>query len=296
MVKNIFAPICLFTYNRLEETKKTVSALQKNFLASESELFIFSDGSQNENSLEKVDEVRSYLKTITGFKLLSIKESPINKGLANSIIDGVTLIIKLRGNVIVLEDDLITSPNFLDFMNAGLNFYKENNSVFSISGYTMKLPSLKKHKKDYYIGYRASSWGWGTWDRSWNDIDWDINDYLEFKKSFFSKNKFNKGGSDMSRMLNNQMQGKIDSWAIRWCYNQFKRSQYTIYPALSKIVSIGFGIDATHTKKTNRFDNEIDLQLKTSFVFEEKLIEDKKLIKEFKSMFSILSRLKDKFL
>ena len=298
VTKNKIAPICLFTYNRLEETRKTVEALQKNNLAPQSELFIFSDGWKSEKGKEKIEKVRFFLKSIVGFKKVTIYESDINKGLAKSIIDGVTKIINLEGKVIVLEDDLITSSNFLDFMNQSLDFYENNNSVFSISGYTMDLPSLKKenYKKDYYIGVRASSWGWATWGRSWGDIDWEIKDYALFKKSFSSKMKFNRGGSDMTRMLNNQMKGKIDSWAIRWCYNQFLRNQYTIYPSISKIISIGFGNDATHTKNTTRFDNTIDKELKTSFIFENKLINDKKIIGEFKNKFSIVSRLKDKFL
>tara|TARA_R110002051_G_scaffold325568_1_gene428957 strand:- start:6513 stop:7403 length:891 start_codon:yes stop_codon:yes gene_type:complete len=291
-----YAPICLFTYNRLEETKRTIDALQNNFLAAKSELYIFSDGYKKEMDKEKIEAVRNYIKTITGFKKLTIFESPINKGLANSIIDGVSQVINIYGKVIVLEDDLITSPNFLNFMNEALNFYKDNNKVFSISGYTMNLPSLDLTNKDFYLGYRASSWGWATWDRSWSNIDWEIKDFMEFKTNISARLKFNRGGSDMVRMLKGQMKGEIDSWAIRWCYNQFKRNQYTIYPVKSKVTSIGFGANATHTIATKRFDNSIDTELKTDFLFENQLIEDKNLIKEFKNKFSILNRLKDKLL
>ncbi|MGJ8745213.1 sugar transferase [Polaribacter sp.] len=291
-----YAPICLFTYNRFEETKKTVEALQLNNLAPKSVLYIFSDGWKNEEGKEKINKVRSFLKTITGFKKITIFEPKENKGLAKSIITGVSQVINLYGKVIVLEDDLITSPNFLDFMNQALDFYKENNQVFSISGYSMNLTSLKKTKKDYYIGYRASSWGWAAWSRSWNDIDWEIKDYHEFNKSIFSKIKFNRGGSDLSRMLSNQMKGIIDSWAIRWCYNQFKRNQYTIFPSLSKVVSIGFGEEATHTKNTIRFDTVLDTSNQSIFVFDTVVKADKKLLKEYKSKFSVYSRLKDRLL
>lgn len=291
-----FAPICLFLYNRLEETKTSIEALKNNHLASESELYIFSDGWKNDASKEKIIQVREYIKSIDGFKKITIKESPLNKGLATSIIDGVSEVMNLYGSVIVLEDDLITSPNFLKFMNEGLNFYKDNSSIFSISGYSMDLPSLKKYDKDYYLGVRASSWGWATWSRSWIDIDWYIKDYKDFKHSFKAKKEFRKGGSDAPRMLANQMSKKIDSWAIRWCYNQFKRNQYTIFPTLSKVVSIGFGASATHTKQTKRFDTILDSSDQSSFVFDKTVITNKKLIKEFKVKFSILNRLKDKLL
>lgn len=290
------SPICLFTFNRLKETKKTLQALQLNNLASKSELYIFSDGWKNDSQKNKILEVREFLNTVSGFKKITIIESNFNKGLANSIISGVTQVINNYGKVIVVEDDLITSSNFLDFMNNALNFYKENTSVFSISGYTMDLPSLESYADDYYIGVRASSWGWGTWSRSWIDIDWEIKDYERFIKSHKLRNEFRKGGSDMPRMLANQMNNKIDSWAIRWCYNQFKRKQYTIYPKVSKVVSIGFGSDATHTKKTTRFDVEIDKSDQLNFIFNNKNIVNNKLLREFKNKFSVLSRIRDKFL
>lgn len=290
------APIVLFVYNRLSLTKRTLEFLSRNYLAGDSNLYVFSDGWKNNLDKKKVEQVRIFLKSVAGFKNITIYESSENRGLANSIIEGVTQIISKYGKVIVLEDDLITSPNFLIFMNNALSFYKENDSVFSISGYSMNLPSLVKSNKDYYITNRASSWGWATWSRSWDDIDWEIKDYSEFIKSTLKKKKFNNGGSDMTRMLKNQMVGKIDSWAIRWCYNQFKRNQYTIYPTVSKIKSIGFGIDATHTKRTNRFRTEIDTELKTRFIFDFELIENRELLKEFRAKFSVFNRLKDKFL
>lgn len=289
-----YAPICLFTYNRLEETKRTIDALKNNFLAVKSELFIFSDGSKSSNSKEKVNNVRIFLKSVSGFKSVTIKEAESNKGLANSIIDGVTEVLQLYDNVIVLEDDLITAPNFLDFMNQSLSFYKDNLSVFSISGYTMNLPSLKKANKDYYYAYRASSWGWGTWKRSWVDIDWDINKNQEIFISKTAQKKLNRGGSDMYRMLQNQLNKKIDSWAIRWCYNQSKRNQYTVYPTKSKIISIGFGKNATHTKTTKRFDTDLDKSKSVNFSFSDKIDLNKKLLREFKFKFSVFKRILDR--
>lgn len=290
------APICLFTYNRLDETKQTVIALKDNFLASKSELFVFSDGWKEEKDKYKVIEVRKYLKTVSGFKTITVYESNKNKGLANSIIDGVTNILKKHENIIVLEDDLITSPNFLNFMNASLAYYKDNHKIFSISGYTLDLPILPTLKKDVYLGVRASSWGWVIWKNRWSVIDWQVKDYSTFKKSLIQKYKFNKGGSDMSRMLQNQMQGNIDSWAIRWCYHQFIKNTYTVFPKTSKLMSIGFGNNATHTKTTKRFNTILDTSNNETFLFEDNMSLNKKITKQFKSKFSVVNRLKDKFL
>lgn len=288
------SPICLFTYNRLEETKQTLQALQNNHLAKESDLYIFSDGWKNEKGMEKIKKVREHLRLYDGFKKVTIVESDKNKGLANSIISGVNKVLEKHDRAIVIEDDLITSPNFLDFMNQSLAFYETNEAIFSISGYTMDLPSLKKKERDFYLSYRASSWGWGTWRRSWVDIDWDMKDYTSFKASKKQRKEFNKGGGDMTGMLAKQMSGKIDSWAIRWCFNQFKRQQYTLYASSSKVQSIGFGSDATHTKGTKRFDTPLDQSDRRSFVFENEPKLDKMLVKEFRKKFSILTRAADK--
>lgn len=290
------APICLFTYNRLEETMRTIEALKNNYLARDSQLFIFSDGAKNEKSIVKVLNVRTFLRTITGFKSVKIFESEGNMGLAKSIINGVTQIINEFGKVIVLEDDLITTSNYLDFMNKALVFYEKSQKVFSISGYSMDLPSLIKYPKDYYFGYRASSWGWGTWENRWGLVDWES---FGYKKTVWSPSKhlkFMRGGSDMPFMLWKQMNGKIDSWAIRWCYHQFKNDLLTLFPTVSKLESIGFGEDATHTSGATRFNTVMDSEFKTNFEFEVDINLDENLVSEFRDKFSILSRIKGKLI
>mgnify|MGYP006309741777 CR=1 FL=1 len=125
-VKLKLAPIVLFVYNRPEHTKRTIKALKNNKLAQESELFIFSDGEKSSNDYQNVKKVRKIINNIIGFKNIKVFESEINKGLADSVIDGVTKIINDYEKVIVLEDDLITSKNFLSYMNRALNFYEDN--------------------------------------------------------------------------------------------------------------------------------------------------------------------------
>jgi hypothetical protein len=292
----MLAPIALFTYNRLEETKQTIEALQKNFLANESVLFIFSDGYKNEESKNKVDSVRNYIHNINGFKNVNVFESEKNKGLADSIINGVSQVLKDFENVIVLEDDLITSPNFLDFMNQALCFYNNDNSVCSISGYTMNLKSLKNLSKDFYFGYRSSSWGWATWKNVWESVDWDVTGYNDFMKSKKRKQNFNIGGSDMTAMLKAQMNGKIDSWAIRFCYQQFLNKQACVFPQVSKIQSIGFSKEATHTNGARKFIAKIDESLRRSFNFENFIAYDNILVKEFYKKFSIKQRVFDRIM
>jgi len=290
----MLAPICLFTYSRLKETRKTIQALQENYLSSKSDLIIFSDGSLNSNDKTQVLKVRNYIHTIGGFNSVEVIESDHNKGLADSIISGVSKIISKYGKVIVLEDDLVTSANFLDFMNQALDYYQDSDQIFSISGYTMDLPSLEDYPKDYYLGYRASSWGWGTWKEEWEGVDWEVTDYTSFKLDIPRQMQFMRGGSDMPQMLWKQMNGKIDSWAIRWCYDQFKRNMFTVFPSTSKVLSIGFGEDATNTKNSNRFDTPLDSGEQRKFKFESAPKIDKVLVEEFRDKFSIKNRLSKK--
>lgn len=249
---NEMAPILLFTYKRLEALKKTVEALVQNNLALESNLFVFSDGPKSKNDVKQIQEVRSYLKTITGFKKVNIKESPTNKGLANSIITGVSEVMEFSDEVIVLEDDLLTTSNFLVFMNQALKKYKNAERVFSISGYSFDLKQGDDRPNENYFLNRGWSWGWATWKDRWATIDWQVKDYADFKNDKQKKNEFAKGGSDLNKMLRNQMEGSLDSWAIRWFYHQYKVKGLTLYPVYSKVHNVGFDDLATHTTGSNR--------------------------------------------
>lgn len=244
------SPIIIFTYRRVPD--KLINSLLANNLFEQSEVIIYSDGSKGDQDLEDVAEVRSYLQTVEGFKNIKIIESPSNKGLANSVIDGVSEVINKYGKVIVLEDDLIVSSDFLEYMNNALNFYEKNKNIWSISGYGPKLPCLEDYKDDIYLSVRGSSWGWATWKDRWDKVDWGVKEFHKLQEDKDLREKFNLGGNDMFKMLELQMLGKIDSWAIRWCYNQFKYNQYTVYPKKSKIINDGFADNkGTHNSGDN---------------------------------------------
>lgn len=240
------SPVILFTYNRLEETKKTVENLKQATLFDKTDIYIYSDGAKNLEAEETVKKVRRYLEELSKYKNIKITYSEKNKGLAKSIIEGVTKIIERYGKVIVLEDDLLVSRDFLIYMNEALYTYKDRDDIWSISGFSPNVDIPKDYKEDIYLTFRGCSWGWATWKDRWETIDWEVKDFKELKKSKKLKNQFNISGNDMFKMLELQMLGKINSWAIRWCYSQFKQQKYTVYPVISKVKNIGFGEDATH--------------------------------------------------
>ncbi len=249
-MKNM-VPILLFTYKRLDALKKTIEALSANELADQSDLYIFSDGPKTEKDAAAIQKVRAYLKTVQGFKNINIKASEGNKGLAKSIISGVSEVMKLSDKVIVMEDDLLTTSNFLTFMNNALTKYENEEKVFSVSGYSMNLNQDVNNTSETYFLNRGWSWGWATWKSRWDDVDWEMKDYDIFKNDKRKKSEFAMGGSDLNKMLRNQMEGALDSWAIRWFYHQFKVSGLTLYPVYSKVYNNGFDQLATHTTGSN---------------------------------------------
>ena len=281
-MKNIkinIAPIVLFTYRRVP--KDTIESLLQNNLVEKSELYIFSDGYKNEVDKQDVLDVRKYLKTIDGFKSVKIIEAPNNKGLAKSVITGVSEIINKYEKVVVLEDDLVVSSDFLKYMNETLEFYKNDDRIWSISGYGPKLHCLEDYGKDLYLSPRASSWGWASWKDRWDSVDWDVKNFESLKHDKNMKSRFEQGGDDMYKMLELQMLGKIDSWAIRWCFSQFLQGKYTVYPKKSKIVNDGFS-DAKGTHNSGN-SSKWDVSASDNKVIFEKLEVDLKIIECFAS-------------
>ncbi len=297
VVASEFAPVCLFAWKRISETQETIRHLQANHLAKDSELFIFVDGARKPTDEPGIQEVVDHVQNVSGFKKVTLNISPVNKGLSQSIIGGVTEVLQRFGKVIVLEDDLLTSPNFLNYMNSALDYYKEQRKVFSVSGYSFNIHFPKGYRFDHYFSVRGSSWGWATWIDRWETVDWEVSDYEQFISSWKKRRSFNKGGSDLSGMLQKLMEGKINSWAIRWCYQQWKTDQLTVYPRISKIKNIGFGAGATHTsRKTAEHEVPLDEGNNIEFHFSDKVYLDPKIAAEFARSFSIQTRIKNKLL
>ena len=290
------APIVLFVYNRPDHTKKTILSLLKNSVAEKSELFIYSDGPKNEIEEDKIKNVRKYINEISGFKKIEIIESQKNLGLANSVISGVSEVLSKYERVIVMEDDMVCSPFFLEFMNTLLNFYEEDEKVFSVTGYTFPIEIPSSYSYDVYVAPRASSWGWGTWKDRWEKVDWDLKDFNKIINDPEMVEKFNLGGEDLSRMLKNQKAGKIDSWAIIWTYSHFKNNAQCVYPVKSRIKNIGTDNSGVHTGKTNRFNVDLyeDHQALTLIENSE---QDESIMKNFRKFFkkNRLSSILDKF-
>jgi hypothetical protein len=250
------SPIALFVYNRPVHTRRTVEALLKNKPAAESELFIFSDAAKRPEVAESVRRVRQYIRTITGFKSVTIVERDRNWGLANSIIDGVTSVVNQYGRIIVLEDDLIVSSNFLAFMNASLDLYKDYGQVMQISGYMF--PVSERIQEDAVFLPLTTSWGWATWDRAWRCFDPSFTTWAQIKNDTEQVKSFDLDGAyPYSSMMEAQVRGEIDSWAIRWYASVFLQNGLVLFPRITLVYNSGLEGSGTHgegpaTWKANR--------------------------------------------
>lgn len=248
------APIALFVYNRPEHTKETLSALKRNYLADSSDLIIFSDGPKSEEHAESVNEVRRYIREVSGFKTVSIVERTENLGLAQSIIKGVTSVVHEYGRIIVLEDDLVTSPYFLQFMNDGLRHYEKNKDVASIHGYVYPI----EHLPETFFMRGADCWGWATWSDRWEMFQPDGTLLLaELKRRNLTDHFDFNGGYPFTQMLADQVAKKNNSWAIRWHASAFLANKLTLYPAKSYVLNIGNDGSGTHCGVTEAFTSEL---------------------------------------
>lgn len=288
-------PIIVFAYNRPDSLITTIEALKKNPEAQKSNLHIYVDGyrASKLSDKENVYKVIEICKSINGFKSVICKFSDQNKGLGPSIISGVSEVINTYGSAIIIEDDLIVQPNFLKFMNDGLEIYKENKEVWSICGYTNKIKVLD-YKYDAYFCPRSSSWGWGTWADRWNSVDWTFNNWEEWKNR---RKEFNKwGGSDCFSMLEGCRNGKNKSWAIRFCFNQFLQNKLSLFPIKSLIINEGFDGSGTNCKKYSRFKYEMMPEEHLQFNYPESDIIDQQIVKSALSYHSIVKRIWSKLM
>lgn len=265
------SPIVLFVYNRITHTEKSVNALKNNLLAEKSDLIIYSDGAKHDKDIDAVNQIRQFVKSIHGFKSVRVVERERNYGLADSIIDGVTQVCNQYGKVIVLEDDIVTSPYFLKYMNNALEHYEVDKNVASIHGYVYPIDGLP----ETFFLRGADCWGWATWADRWQSFEPNGEKLLKtlISKQLSKRFDFN-GAYSFSKMLEDQIKGLNNSWAVRWHATAFLNNQYTLYPGKSLVENIGNDGSGSHCGNTDLFHTGISDKEVTTFP---PLVEDNKL-------------------
>ena len=252
---NVLAPIVVFTYNRPEHTQRTLNALLINPLANESDIIIYSDSARTANHNKAVDEVRSYLSELTGFRSIKVIHRDKNFGLAESIIQGVTEVLQQSEKVIVLEDDMVVSPYFLEYMNEALEQFVDDDRVISVHGYVYPV-DIELPEAFFLPG--ADCWGWATWRRGWALFNSDGQYLLDelVRRHLIQEFDYN-GAYPFLNMLKEQIKGENDSWAVRWYASAFLTNKLTLYPGRSLVNNIGNDSSGTHCGDSDSMDAKL---------------------------------------
>jgi hypothetical protein len=250
-----FAPVALFVYNRPEHTRQTVEALARNPEAASTRLYIFSDAPRNPEASPAVAAVRDYLHKIEGFGHVEIVERDANFGLARSIIDGVTRLCNEFGRVIVLEDDLVTSPYFLRYMNDALDFHKDEERVMHVSGSAYPVGRFKWGQDTYFLRVPLC-WGWGTWRRAWETFEKDLTLMQKFDAAKVRSFNFDHTYDYWEQMESNRT-GKINTWFVFWYAQTFLRNGLSLFPITSLVRNIGHDGTGVHCGATDVYDMEL---------------------------------------
>ena len=277
------APIALFCYNRPKHLKLTIASLKNNYLANRSILYIFLDGPKSKKDSIKNNEVFNYISKINGFAKIKIYRSKKNLGLSKSIIGGINFVLKENDRIIVVEDDIVTSPLFLKFMNESLNKYKKNLKVWHIAGHSHLKPD-EKEKQKVFFSYYMNCWGWATWKNRWKMFEKNPNKLIN---SFSKKDirEFDLGGSGLfwSQILKNASR-KINTWAIFWYATIFIRKKLCCNPLKSYVRNIGMDGSGMHCSDSKYLADNM-LYINSNVKFLSKPIFSKKYFIIYKNYF-----------
>ncbi len=244
-----YAPVVVFAYNRSDKLKNCIKYLENCPEARYTDLYIFCDGYKGDRDRDDVLNVHSFAHEYaihSEFRTVTVRTQEINRGLAASIIGGVTEVINEYGRVIVVEDDLIVLPSFLKFLNEGLDHYQNDKKFGSISAFTYPMKCLTDYDKDMYATRKAECWGWATWADRWDDAKWKDVDYSGYFRNLKLRLSFERLEAGIERLMYLQYKGRIDSWAVRWIYYLFQNGQLTVYPSRSRVINDGFDGSGTH--------------------------------------------------
>lgn len=240
-------PIAIFLYNRPDHARQLFDSLLKCSRLEECKVYVFCDGAKNPQHANTVQAAREVVHEYSSSLKAEVFEREQNLGLAHSIVNGVTELCKQYGRAIVLEDDFILHPFFLDFMLQSLDRYADDERVAQVAGFTFPIDTPEK--PDAFFLPLTTSWGWATWQRGWNLFSWDTGSALESLNADPQlQARFNLHGAypyaDMMRLT---AEGKMDSWAIRWYWHTFLANKLTLYPHRSLVWQNGFDLAATNT-------------------------------------------------
>lgn len=240
-----WAPIALFIHRRPDHARRTIESLLACEGVDASPIHVYADGPRSPGDHEAVHATRAVARALLGPRAI-FREQEHNLGLADSIIAGVTELCDQYDEVIAVEDDLVLAPSFLAFLNAGLRRYRTEPRVMQVSGHMFDVPGLRDANEAVLLPM-TTSWGWATWKRAWDLFDPAATGWQARLASAEAARRFDLDGHyGYRRMLERQMRGEIDSWAIRWYYALFARAGLALFPPRTLVTNVGMDGSGTH--------------------------------------------------
>jgi hypothetical protein len=239
------APIAIFIFNRPDHLRATLATLTACAGFAGSPVVVFGDGPKRDDQRPAVEAARAVAREVLGDRC-TYQFSPVNKGLARSIIDGVKAVLAEHGRVIVVEDDLALAPGFLTYMNGALEHYKDDRHVYQVSGHTFPAPELRGSSSAVLLPW-TTTWGWGTWTRAWDQLDETSAGWQQLQTDAALRRRFNLDGVyDYATLFQRQMKGLSDSWGIRWYWTVFKRNGLVVFPPQTLVHNAGMDGSGSH--------------------------------------------------
>jgi hypothetical protein len=241
------APIALFVYARPEHTRQTLESLAANDLAQDSELIVFADGPKagaSAETLANIQKTRDLITERNWCGKVTLVASEVNKGLAGSIVSGVTKVVNEHGRIIVLEDDLHVAPGFLRFMNEALELYEHDAQVMHIAGYMFP---VKAKLPDTFFYRSMFCWGWATWASAWKHLNLDAADlYKQLEARGFPEDFNVHPSNEFYESIRANMDGRIITWAIKWLASIYLANGLCLVPGKSLVRNIGHDGTGVH--------------------------------------------------
>ncbi|MAV79854.1 MAG: glycosyl transferase [Flavobacteriaceae bacterium] len=292
----VYAPIALFVYNRFTHIKKVVESIKKNSISKKSNIFIFSDFSNDDIEQNKIKKIRKYLKNLKGFKKIKIIERKHNMGTSKNILDGLNEIFKKYNRCIIIEDDILVSKDFLYQMNYCLEKFRNFKNIASVEGYMYPV-QFKKNTPNYFLLKGTGCWGWATWRRSWKNYEDSahklLNKFHGKKELVYDFDYYNS--YPYYRMLKKQKWSKKKSWAVKWYASNFLKNNYTIYFKNTLVKNIGLDGSGENCKIDYQINqkkfNNLKFKIEINDKPDENVIVKKDIAKYLKKKFSLNNKL-----
>jgi hypothetical protein len=242
-----WAPIALFIFRRPEHTRRTILSLQDCEGFADSQVYVFADGPRQPGDVAAVHAARFEARRLLGEKAVFVERAE-NLGVDESIIAGATQLCDQYGKVVVIEDDLVFSPNFLKFLNLGLHRYEHEPRVMQVCGYMFDVPQFQQRNEAIFLPM-TSSLGWATWKRAWDHFDPEATGWRARLDNVAEAKRFDLDGQfRYARMLSHHMRSTTPAWDIRWYYTVFSRDGLAMFPPRTLVLHTGFDGTGTHDR------------------------------------------------